>query len=43
MPKVISHHSPLHLRMVPMAFGNYTGWMSQSLVWGAYPGELVKD
>lgn len=26
-----------------MTFGNYTGWISQSLVWGAYPGELVKD
>jgi SH3-like domain-containing protein len=26
-----------------MTFGSYTGWISQSLVWGAYPGELVKD
>lgn len=26
-----------------MSFGSYTGWISQSLVWGAYPGELVKD
>ncbi len=26
-----------------MAFGSYTGWISQSQVWGAYPGELVKD
>ena len=21
----------------------YTGWISQSLVWGAYPGEAIKD
>jgi SH3-like domain-containing protein len=26
-----------------MTFGSYTGWIGQSLVWGAYPGELVKD
>ncbi len=26
-----------------MTFEGHTGWMSQSLVWGAYPGELVKD
>jgi SH3-like domain-containing protein len=26
-----------------MTFGSYTGWISQSLVWGAYPGEQVKD
>jgi SH3-like domain-containing protein len=26
-----------------MTFGSYTGWISQSTVWGAYPGELVKD
>ncbi|HEY6630724.1 MAG TPA: SH3 domain-containing protein [Rhizobiaceae bacterium] len=26
-----------------MTFGSYTGWINQSLVWGAYPGELVKD
>jgi SH3-like domain-containing protein len=26
-----------------MTFGSYTGWISQSLVWGAYPGDLVKD
>jgi SH3-like domain-containing protein len=26
-----------------MTFGGHTGWISQSLVWGAYPGELVKD
>jgi SH3-like domain-containing protein len=26
-----------------MTLDGYTGWISQSLVWGAYPGELVKD
>ena len=26
-----------------MTFEGHTGWISQSLVWGAYPGELVKD
>lgn len=26
-----------------MAFSGRTGWISQSLVWGAYPGEAIKD
>ena len=26
-----------------MSFDGHTGWIDQSLVWGAYPGELVKD
>ena len=26
-----------------VSFDGHTGWISQSLVWGAYPGELVKD
>ncbi|MBU0584560.1 MAG: hypothetical protein KKB66_19450 [Alphaproteobacteria bacterium] len=26
-----------------MTFDGHTGWISQSLVWGAYPGEQVKD
>jgi SH3-like domain-containing protein len=26
-----------------MTFGGHTGWINQSLVWGAYPGEAVKD
>lgn len=26
-----------------MTFDGHTGWLSQTLVWGAYPGELVKD
>ena len=26
-----------------MTFEGHTGWLAQSLVWGAYPGERVKD
>lgn len=26
-----------------MRFGGYSGWMDQSQVWGAYPGETIKD
>lgn len=26
-----------------MTFDGHTGWIDQSLVWGAYPGELVSD
>ena len=26
-----------------MTLGGHTGWISQSLVWGAYPGEKIKD
>lgn len=26
-----------------MTFDGHTGWINQSQVWGAYPGELVKD
>ena len=26
-----------------MTFDGHTGWISQSLIWGAYPGEKVKD
>ncbi len=26
-----------------MTLGGHTGWLSQSQVWGAYPGEQVKD
>ena len=26
-----------------MEFGRYTGWISQSLIWGAYPGETIED
>ena len=26
-----------------MTFDGHTGWISQSLVWGAYPGELFKE
>ncbi|MFC5385107.1 SH3 domain-containing protein [Aquamicrobium segne] len=26
-----------------LSFGGHSGWLGQSLVWGAYPGEKVKD
>lgn len=26
-----------------MSFQSYTGWLSQSLIWGAYPGETITD
>lgn len=26
-----------------MSFQGHIGWLSQSLVWGAYPGETIKD
>ena len=26
-----------------MTLGGHTGWLSQSVVWGAYPGEKIKD
>lgn len=26
-----------------MAFGRQTGWIRQSQIWGAYPGELIED
>ena len=26
-----------------MTFDGHTGWLNQTLVWGAYPGEQVKD
>ncbi|WP_244467885.1 SH3 domain-containing protein [Nitratireductor soli] len=26
-----------------MEFAGYSGWINQSLVWGAYPGETVKE
>jgi SH3-like domain-containing protein len=26
-----------------MTFEGHTGWIKQSLIWGAYPGELIKD
>jgi SH3-like domain-containing protein len=26
-----------------MSFDGHSGWISQSLIWGAYPGEMIKD
>jgi SH3-like domain-containing protein len=42
-PGVIGNIRTCDGQWCEMAFGNYTGWISQSQVWGAYPGELVKD
>jgi SH3-like domain-containing protein len=42
-PGVIGNIRTCDGQWCEMAFGRYTGWISQSQVWGAYPGELVKD
>jgi len=42
-PGVIGNIRTCDGQWCEMAFGSYTGWISQSQVWGAYPGELVKD
>lgn len=26
-----------------MSFGGHNGWIAQSLIWGAYPGETIKE
>ena len=26
-----------------LSFGGHDGWMSQAMVWGAYPGETIRD
>jgi SH3-like domain-containing protein len=26
-----------------MTFAGHAGWLNQTLVWGAYPGEMIKD
>lgn len=26
-----------------MTFAGHTGWIGQALIWGAYPGEMIKD
>ena len=42
-PGVIGTISACNGNWCEMTFDGHTGWISQSLVWGAYPGELVKD
>ncbi|MCX7306076.1 MAG: SH3 domain-containing protein [Hyphomicrobiales bacterium] len=42
-PGVIGNIRKCDGQWCEMDFGSYKGWMSQSQLWGAYPGELVKD
>ena len=42
-PGVIGTINQCNGEWCEMTFDGHTGWISQSLVWGAYPGEPVKD
>lgn len=42
-PGVIGTIRACNGKWCEMTFDGHTGWISQSQVWGAYPGELVKD
>ncbi len=42
-PGVIGTIRDCNGKWCEMTFDGHTGWISQSQVWGAYPGELVKD
>ena len=42
-PGVIGKINQCNGEWCEMTFDGHTGWMSQSLVWGAYPGESIKD
>ena len=42
-PGVIGTIKTCNGQWCEMTFDGHTGWLTQSLVWGAYPGELVKD
>jgi SH3-like domain-containing protein len=42
-PGVIGKISQCNGEWCEMTFDGHTGWISQSLVWGAYPGETIKD
>jgi SH3-like domain-containing protein len=42
-PGVIGTINACNGEWCEMTFDGHTGWLKQSLVWGAYPGELVKD
>ena len=30
-------------RISCLSFAGHAGWLNQTLVWGAYPGEMIKD
>ena len=42
-PGVIGSIKACNGQWCQMTFAGHTGWIAQSLVWGAYPGETVKD
>lgn len=42
-PGVIGEIKTCNGEWCEMSFDGHTGWVSQSLIWGAYPGEAVKD
>jgi SH3-like domain-containing protein len=42
-PGVVGKINQCNGEWCEMNFDGHTGWMSQSLVWGAYPGESIKD
>ncbi|EBU7498250.1 hypothetical protein DK058_25605, partial [Salmonella enterica subsp. enterica serovar Typhi] len=42
-PGVIGHIKTCNGDWCEVTFDGNTGWMSQKLLWGAYPGEAVAD
>jgi SH3-like domain-containing protein len=42
-PGVIGKINQCNGQWCEMTFQGHTGWLNQSLVWGAYPGESIKD
>jgi SH3-like domain-containing protein len=42
-PGVVGKINQCNGEWCEMNFDGHTGWISQSLLWGAYPGEAVKD
>ena len=42
-PGVIGKITQCNGEWCQMTFEGHTGWMRQDLVWGAYPGETIKD
>jgi len=42
-PGVIGKINQCNGQWCEMTFEGHTGWLNQSLVWGAYPGESIKD
>lgn len=42
-PGVVGTIQSCNGKWCEMKFGRYTGWMEQTQIWGAYPGETIKD